>query len=190
MRTSVRALLLSLLMVPVMLALGDAPAFAATAVVGAPAPDFVLPALRGGNMRLSEYRGQVVVLTFWSSRCSSCAQQLAALSELQATYGSAGLITLAVSVDSDLPHAREFAQQQLAGGHVKLPLLIDAERAVGRVYGIDRLPTTVLIDRGGRVRQLIRDYRRTDNSYISQLRALLDDSGSAAIPVKETGLHS
>lgn len=190
-RTSVRALLLSLLMVPVMLALEDAPAFAAaTAVVGAPAPDFVLPALRGGNLRLSEYRGQVVALTFWSSRCSSCAQQLAELSELQATYGSAGLITLAVSVDSDLPHAREFAQQLLAGGHVKLPLLIDAERAVGRVYGIDRLPTTVLIDRGGRVRQLIRDYRRTDNSYISQLRALLDDSGSAAIPVNETGLHS
>jgi peroxiredoxin len=181
------AVLLSLLM---SLALTGAPSHAAGSIANGPAPDFALPALRGGNVRLSEYRGQVVVLTFWSSRCSSCAQQLSALSEQQETYGPAGLVTLAISVDSDLPRARTFATQLLNAGQVSIPMLLDAERAVGRIYGIDRLPTTVLIDRSGRVRHLIRDYRRTDNSYISQLRALLDDSGSAAALINETGFHS
>lgn len=183
-----RAVLLSFVLMT--LSMPGVPAHASEAVLNAPAPDFALPALQGGNLRLSEYRGQVVVLSFWSSRCSSCAQQLSALSEQQATYGTVGLVTLAVSVDSDLPRARAFAAQLLGAGRVRLPMLLDAERAVGRVYGVDRLPTTILIDRSGRVRHLIRDYRRTDNSYISQLRALLDDAGSAAALINETGFHS
>lgn len=153
------------------------------AAVGSPgaaeiatAPDFALPAIQGVNVRLSEYRGQVVVLTFWSSRCSVCATQLAELEEQQRTYGSAGLITLAISVDDDLDRAREYARQHAAS----VPLLLDAQRQVSRQYQVDRLPTVVLIDRRGRVRQRFRDYHRTDNSYISQVRALLDDSGSTA----------
>jgi peroxiredoxin len=162
----------------------------ASAVVGAAAPDFALPDVQGGNLRLSEYRGQVVVISFWSSRCSSCAAQLAELSALQGTYGPAGLVTLAVSIDSDLARARAFAGDLARSRKSTLPMLLDADRAVGRSYGIDRLPTTVLIDRAGRIRHVYRDYRRTDNSYISQVRALLDDSGSAHRIVNDAGLHS
>jgi peroxiredoxin len=163
---------------------------ASLAAVGAGAPDFTLPAAQGGNLRLSEYRGQVVVISFWSSRCSSCAAQLAELTALQGTYGPAGLVTLAVSVDSDLGRAREFAEDLLRSRKSTLPMLLDAGRGVGRSYGVDRLPTTVLIDRAGRVRYLFRDYLRTDNSYISQLRALLDDSASAHRIVNDAGSNS
>ena len=153
---------------------GTAQAAGASAV-GALAPDFALPAWRGSNVRLSEYRGQVVVLAFWSSRCAVCATQLADLDQLQRTYGSAGLVTLAVSVDDDMQQARKYARDHAAS----VPLLLDERRAVGRAFGVDRLPTTLLIDRAGRVRQLYRDLRRIDNSYISQLRALLDDAPMA-----------
>lgn len=170
------------------------PAFVATlgsavAVAAAPprsgstAPDFALPAFGGNNVRLSEYRGQVVALTFWSSRCSVCGSQLAALAQLQSTYGPAGLVILAVSVDDNMNRAEDFARSH-AGS---VPLLLDAQRNVGRIYGIDRLPTTVLIDRSGKVRQLYRDFRRTDNSYISQVRALLDDVPMADRPKYEVG---
>jgi cytochrome c biogenesis protein CcmG, thiol:disulfide interchange protein DsbE len=142
--------------------------------IGSPAPDFALPAIQGSNVRLSEYRGQVVVLSFWGSRCAVCAAQLAALNDLQNTYGSAGLVTLAVSIDDDMAKAREYALVHAA----TVPLLLDARREVGRSYRIDRLPTTLLIDRNGRVRQWFRDFVRTDNSTISQVRALLDDAGS------------
>lgn len=139
---------------------------------GQAAPDFVLPGYSGSNVRLSEYRGEVVVLTFWSSRCGQCSQQIAALEALQSTYGSAGLVTLAIGIDDDEARASEFAHAH--AGHI--PLLKDRDKQVGRAYGVDRLPTTVLIDRGGHVRHRFRDYRSTQNDYLVRLRALLDDS--------------
>lgn len=136
------------------------------------APDFALPSAAGGNVRLSEFRGQVVALSFWSSRCSVCAAQLADLDQLQRTYSPAGLVTLAVSIDDDMAQARAYA-----GAHAgSLTMLLDQPRAVGRSYGIGRLPSIVLIDRSGRIRYLRSDIRRIDNPYISQLRALLDDA--------------
>jgi peroxiredoxin len=141
------------------------------AAIGDMAPDFTLPAASGGNERLSEHRGEVVLLTFWSSRCAVCVQQLAALGELEATYRSAGLVTLAISVDDDMKSATQFAKSHPA----RFPLLLDRQKEVGRAYNIEQLPTTVLIDRRGRVRFLQGDYHGTDNSYVAQVRALLDD---------------
>jgi peroxiredoxin len=162
------------------LCLWAAVAMAASAPVpGSVAPDFALPAVRGGNVRLSEYRGSVVVLSFWSSQCGQCAAQLEALADQQRTYAGAGLVTIAVSVDSDLRKARDYALAH-AGA---VPLLLDAKRDVGRNYAVARLPTTVLIDRRGRIQRVYSDYRRIDNSYISQLRALLDDVNSTAAPI-------
>ena len=63
------------------------------ALIGKTAPDFALHAASGGNVRLSEHRGEVVVLSFWSSRCTACRTQLAALSRSLATYRSAELAT-------------------------------------------------------------------------------------------------
>jgi peroxiredoxin len=146
-------------------------ATAEATAVGEMAPDFTLPAAAGGNVRLSEHRGEVVLLTFWSSHCSACVAQLAALGNLQATYRSAGLVTLAVSVDDDMKSATQFAKSHPA----RFPLLLDSLKGVSRSYGIELLPTTVLIDRRGRVRFLHSDYHGTDNSYVAQLRALLDD---------------
>ena len=139
--------------------------------VGDTAPDFALPVTTGGNVRLSEHRGEVVLLSFWSSHCAVCATQLAALDDLQNTYRAAGLVTLGVSVDDDLMHAQHFARAHA----VRFPLLLDRGKGVSRSYGIARLPTTVLIDRSGRVRFLNADFRGIDNSYVAQLRALLDD---------------
>jgi peroxiredoxin len=151
-------------------ALGSGAARAAT-VIGEAAPDFALPAVAGGNVRLSEHRGEVVLLTFWSSGCSVCAAQLDALGSLQTTYRSAGLVTIAVSVDDNLDRALRYANSHPA----RFPLLLDRRKDVSRAYRIERLPTMVLIDRRGRVRFVVADYRRTDNSYVAQVRELLDD---------------
>src|SRR5580658_8634389 len=72
---------------------------ASSGLIGQPAPDFALPAVVGSNVRLSEYRGQPVILAFWGSGCGVCARQLAALDKLYATYRSSGLVVLGVSVD-------------------------------------------------------------------------------------------
>lgn len=147
------------------------PAGAGAIAAGDMAPDFTLPAASGGNVRLSEHRGEVVLLTFWSSRCSVCIAQLAALGDLQNTYRSAGLVTLGVSVEDDMKSATQFAKSHPG----RFPMLLDPSKGVGRAYGIEMLPTTVLIDRRGRVRFVHADYHGRDNSYVAQLRALLDD---------------
>jgi peroxiredoxin len=135
------------------------------------APDFALPAAVGDNVRLSEYLGQPVVLSFWSSRCSTCAALLAALDRYYATYRSSGLVVLAVSVEDDPQRAMEYARAHTTS----YPLLLDRAKAVSRAYEIERLPTTVLIDRSGVVRYLHSDDRPGDASYVAQIRALLDD---------------
>ena len=97
-------------------------------LIGRTAPDFALPAVVGSNVRLSEYRGQAVIISFWSSRCGVCARQLALLDRLYSTYRSAGLVVLAVSVDDDPTHAEQYARAHTAG----FPLLLDTTKAVSR----------------------------------------------------------
>ena len=136
------------------------------------APDFTLHAAAGGNVRLSEHRGEVVVLSFWSSGCGTCRRQLDAHNRSLATYRSAGLEVYGVGVDDVPVRAAEFAR----GTAVTFPMLLDPDKAVGRAYQVDNLPMTVLIDRSGTVRNVLREYSvKSDGLYLEQLRALLNE---------------
>ena len=142
------------------------------ALLGQEAPDFALHAAAGDTVRLSEHRGEVVVLSFWSSRCTSCRTQLTALGRSLATYRSAGLSVYGVGVDDDPSQAREFAH----AARVDFALLLDPAKAVSRSYQVDNLPMTVLIDRNGTVRYVLRDYSDASSKlYLQQLRTLLNE---------------
>lgn len=143
-------------------------------LIGQSAPDFALAAYGGDNVRLSESLGQAVIIAFWGTNCSVCAKQLARLDRLYQTYRSSGLVVLAVSVDDDMQRAERYAHAH----PMHYPLLLDPSKDVSRAYQIDRLPTTVLIDRAGMIRYLHDDYRANDPSYVVQIRALLDDEDS------------
>jgi peroxiredoxin len=151
------------------------PASTATAghpLQGKPALDFALRSVTGTNVRLSDYRGDVVLLSFWGSRCGQCQPQLAALDRLQATYGSAGLVTLGVNVDDDQAAAKEFAGAR----HVGFALLLDPAKSVARSYRVDALPLVLLVDRAGVVREVFRDYRSgAEQEYLAKVKVLLDE---------------
>ena len=117
-------------------------------LLGGKAPDFVLRSVADGNVRLSEYRSDVVVLNFWSDWCGSCNQLLPALNELRARHESAGLRVLAVDVKGEARSASNTAKEL----HLELPLLLDEHQQVSRTYDLPRLPVTLLIDREGTVR--------------------------------------
>ena len=154
---------------------GCASAFAAPAayaLLGREAPDFALHAVVGNNARLSEHRGDVVVLSFWGSRCAPCRTQLAALDASLKTYQSVGLRVFGIGVDDDPARSLEFAKGQT----VEFPLLLDPTKDVSRRYQVDNLPMTVLIDRSGVVRHVHRDYGAKDVAlYLQELRALLNE---------------
>ena len=136
------------------------------------APDFTLHAVAGGNVRLSEHRGEVVVLSFWGSGCGTCRRQLDALNRSLATYRSAGLEVYGVGVDDSATRAYDYAR----GVPVGFPMLLDPDKVVGRAYRVDNLPMTVLIDRSGTVRNVLRDYSaKSDGLYLEQLRVLLNE---------------
>ncbi|MGE0583243.1 MAG: peroxiredoxin family protein [Steroidobacteraceae bacterium] len=141
------------------------------ALIGREAPDFALRAMAGDNVRLSEARGQVVVLAFFGSRCNTCRVQLAKLDELHRTYGPAGLVVYGVSIDDDATDAKDFA----ASVGVGFPMLADPGKSVGREYAIDRLPSLVFVDRAGKVRYVHRDPKPRGEAYLGQLRRLLDE---------------
>jgi peroxiredoxin len=136
------------------------------------APDFALHAVVGGNVRLSEHRGDVIILSFWGSRCTPCKAQLAALDKSFGTYRSAGLQIYGINVDDDQTRALEFAHAR----SVAFALLLDPGKEVSRSYEVDNLPMTIMIDRNGIVRHVTRDYSAKDQeTYLRQLRELLNE---------------
>jgi peroxiredoxin len=151
---------------------GALPALAARfhAAPGVAAPDFALRAYAGPNVRLSEHIGQVVVISFWGVGCDACRGQLAALEQDFSRYQAQGLRVYGVEVADDQAEARRFVH----GTHVTFPLLQDPAKTVARLYDVDNLPMTVLIDRDGKIRQVVRDFNETSRRACEdELRTLL-----------------
>jgi peroxiredoxin len=140
--------------------------------IGVVAPDFALKSDSGRNVRLSELRGQVVLVNFWASWCSPCRQELPLLNKIFTRYRAAGFTLLAISVDDD----RKNAEAMLKRLELHFPTLFDGNKNVVRLYGVDTMPATLLIDRDGRVRYLHRGYYDGyERKYEQQVRELLKE---------------
>jgi peroxiredoxin len=141
---------------------------AATQLLGTEAPDFVLKSVSGKNLRLSEYRGEVVMLSFWATWCGDCRAQLEELGAMHDRYRDAGVELLAVSLDQSARQAREMTAE------ASFPVLHDSAGEVGRLYDVTEMPVMVLIDRGGVVREVFEGFRRgNEDRYLERVQALL-----------------
>jgi peroxiredoxin len=143
---------------------------AAPTLVGKDAPDFVLKALDGSNLRLSEFRGQVVLLNFWARWAGDSRQEMPALNRINTTYQRAGLVVLGISIDEDLRRSREFAGSM----KVSYPIMFDTGSDIGRDYLLQKMPMTILVDRSGVVRYSHVGFKRGDDRiYLDKIRELL-----------------
>jgi peroxiredoxin len=143
---------------------------AAPTLLGKEAPDFVLKGLDGRNLRLSEFRGQVVLVNFWARWAGDSRQEMPALDRINTTYSRAGLVVLGVSIDEDLARAHEFAGAM----KVSYPLLFDTGADIGRDYLLQKMPMTILVDRAGVVRYSNVGFKRGDErAYLDHIRELL-----------------
>ena len=119
-----------------------------------PAADFTLKNQHGENIKLSELRGQVVLLNFWSSQCGTCIKQFTNLNKFHSKFNAEGLHILAVNIGSDLKKIKKISNKF----NPKFSLLFDPYNAASTAYDIENLPTSFLIDRDGNIQsKLIED---------------------------------
>jgi peroxiredoxin len=136
------------------------------------APDFTLSTVGGPNVRLQEQRGRVVLVNFWATWCGPCRVEMPHLNRLYDKYRGSGFTLLGVNIDEEPRKAADLASRL----GLRFPVLLDSEKKVSRLYDLSAMPSTVLIDREGRVRYVHRGYRDGyEDTYEKQIRELLKE---------------
>ncbi|MGB9611820.1 MAG: redoxin domain-containing protein [Bryobacteraceae bacterium] len=134
------------------------------------APDFELRDVNGKTIRLSDYRGQVVLLNFWATWCGPCKIEIPWFVEFQRTFKDRGFTVIGVSVDED---GWEAVRPFLAARQVNYPVVIATPEVETKYGGVEALPMSFLIDRDGRIASthvgLV-----TKKTYEDEIRQLLD----------------
>ncbi len=147
-----------------------ATSLASSGMEGRPAPDFALKSSTGENMRLSEFRGDVVMINFWATWCGPCRQEMPLLNELYVRYERVGFNLLGVNIDDDSRRAMQMIEEL----GVSFPVLFDARKEVSKLYNVEAMPVTVLVDREGIVRYVHLGYKPGyEDKYLDQVRSLL-----------------
>jgi len=135
-----------------------------------PAPDFALKSHSGVNVRLSEFRGEVVVLNFWASWCRACRTEIPRLAELATATDNPDVQFIGISIDEDRVLARRSSQEL----GVTYPTLVDDKHVVSELYDLPTLPVTLLIDRHGVIRYMHNGYEAgNEQLYAAELNQLL-----------------
>jgi len=134
------------------------------------APDFTLKSRSGENVKLSEHRGEVVMINFWASWCAPCRQEMPLLEEMYKKYSDLGFVLLGVNVEEDSSKATEL----LRDIPVSFPVLYDNKNEVTKLYKVVAMPSTVMVDRDGNMRYLHRGYLPGyEAEYIKQIKELV-----------------
>ncbi len=136
---------------------------------GAPAPDFTLSTLDGGQVRLSDYSGRVVLINFWATWCGPCREEMPLFEQAQAEHAG-GLAVLAVNVRERPGVVRPFVERLALSYAIGL----DEKGRVAERYRVRSFPTTYFIGRDGTVEgRRIGSYSR--QILFGRLGQLLDE---------------
>ena len=154
-------------------ALAMAPVLAwsgASLQAGAPAPAFELNSNSGKPVSLADLKGQIVLVNFWASWCGPCRQEMPILEQLNHQYHNKGVSLIGVNVEPDSAAATAW----LKATPVTFPILYDVDSKVSKLYEVQGMPNTVILDRKGVVRYIHRGYSPgAENEYLDQIRALI-----------------
>lgn len=109
------------------------------------APDFTLPDLRGGTLRLRDFLGEVVFLNFWATCCVPCKTELPEMERLSRDFAGRGLVVMAVNLLESRRAVRGFVDEL----RLTFPVALDEHGQVAASYGVRPIPATFLIGRDG-----------------------------------------
>ena len=157
---SARSTLLLLLLIFSLSLLSSSAAPPALALdTGDKAPEFEAPLLGSERtLKLKDQRGKVVYLDFWASWCDPCKTAIPAIEKLRGEFPKEQFQVLAVNVDKDTKKATKFLQKTPIG----YPSVSDPRGKLPRLFGLETMPTSYLIDRNGVVRYVHKGFREED----------------------------
>jgi peroxiredoxin len=133
------------------------------------APVFSLPTVDGQIHDLSAYRGQVVVVNFWSTWCAPCRKEMPSLERAWQRLESDRIVVLGIAIQDDPEMVSRFLQQW----EISFPLLLDSEGTVAQTWPFSGIPATFVLDKGGRIIYRALGLREWDSdSIITKVKAL------------------
>ncbi|MBN1119815.1 MAG: TlpA family protein disulfide reductase [Anaerolineae bacterium] len=118
-----------------------------SAASGNPAPQFTAQSVDGRTVNLSDYRGQVVIVNFWTTWCPSCVDEMPVLQDVHRRYADQGVVVLAV----DIGESKSEVQRYLSANDLDLTVLLDSREQIAAAYSIRSIPTTYIIDPQGEI---------------------------------------
>lgn len=138
------------------------------------APDFTLDTLAGDRVTLSELRGKIVVVNFWTTWCPPCREETPALEASYKAYKDSGVIILGLNLtDQDsLKEVEAFAKEF----GLTYPILLDRDGSVGLTYQLNGLPTTFFINREGIIRTVVVGGPMSETFIRSKIETILKEA--------------
>ena len=142
-----------------------------------PAPEFTLKDSMGAPVKLSDYRGKVVLLNFWATWCGPCKIEIPWFVEFEQKHKDEGFAVLGVSLDEE---GWEIVKPYLNEAKVNYRVLLGTDSVAQLYGGVDALPTSFLIDREGRIASVHVGLVSKSN-YQNDINALLRASKTARL---------
>lgn len=137
------------------------------------APDFTLETMSGTAYKLSDLRGQVVLVNLWASWCLPCRAEMPAIQKVYEELKERGLVVLAVnSTSQDNVNSVEAFVAEYG---LTFPVLMDYDGTVARLYQLKSLPTSFFIGRDGLIRNMIVGGPMSETTLRTQIESLLDE---------------
>lgn len=137
-------------------------------------PPFTTKDLKGNEVNLADYLGRkVILLDFWSIYCAPCVEEMPGLIDLYNKYNRKGLEVFGISLDSHFNARRLNKFVEGYEQRIPYPIIHDARSEIRRMYGVSTLPTTIIVDSGGKVKLFhigfTKEDRKMIDDYINRL---------------------
>ncbi len=117
--------------------------------ISQPAPDFVAKNLKGQAVKLSDFKGKVLLLNFWATWCGACIEEMVSMQNLYSSLRIDGVEVLAISIDR---WNEDRIEEYVKKNNLTFTVLLDQDQKVRKQYHVMGVPTSYLIDGEGKIR--------------------------------------
>jgi len=142
---------------------------------GSPTPDFKGKTTHNGEIKLSDFLGKVVLIDFWASWCPPCREEMPELVKFYNSHKDQKFELIAVNIDNDSENMHHFLDKLFP--KPGFPIVVDDEQQIPSLFNIEAMPTTIFIDKNGKIRFRHDGFKKSYvNDFNEELAQLLKEN--------------